>query len=314
MYELEWTTKIAEKTTGTESMPVLIIGNRGQLGRALEHEAAAKGIITRGADLPELDLTNREAVHRIVGGGDRFSAVVNAAAYTAVDKAESDIDTAFAVNRDGAAHLADACRDKAIPLIHISTDYVFNGKSKVPYKAEDPIDPLGVYGRSKADGENEVRRRITQHIIIRTSWLYGIHGNNFVKTMLRLAKEKKILRVVDDQKGCPTFADDLAGAIVKLIELLKSHHHLKWGIYHYCNTGITSWYSFAKKAIELASEYETLMVERVVPITTADYPTPAPRPVFSALDCGSLETNFGIEINSWETSLKKMIAFLYMAE
>lgn len=292
-------------------MSVLIIGNRGQLGWALEREATTKGIVTHGVDLPELDLTSRGAVHQLVGEGERFSAVVNAAAYTAVDKAESDIDTAFAVNRDGVANLAEACREKTIPLIHISTDYVFNGKSKVPYKAEDPIDPLGVYGRSKAEGEKEIRKRLAHHLIIRTSWLYGIHGHNFIKTMIRLAKERKELRVVDDQKGCPTFAGDLAAVILKIVASLKHNQNQAWGTYHYCNIGITSWYQLAKKSIELASQYEKFILERIVPIATSDYPTPAPRPNFSALDCKSFVSNFGIEICPWEKSLEEMIKFLY---
>lgn len=294
-------------------MTLLIIGNKGQLGWALEQQANAKGIAFRGTDLPELDITNREAVLEIVGS-DRYSAVINAAAYTAVDKAENDIDTAFAVNRDGAANLAAACRDKSIPLIHISTDYVFNGKSNVPYKADDPIDPLGVYGRSKADGEDEVRKQTPKHIIIRTSWLYGIHGNNFVKNMIRLAKEKKELRVVDDQKGCPTFAGDLAGAIVKLLELMKSGHDIKWGTYHFCNSGITSWYSFAQKAIELASKHEKLKVEKIAPIKTVDYPTIAPRPAFSALDYKRFSSAFDVEVHCWDDSLGKMMNALYTCD
>lgn len=294
-------------------MTVLIVGNRGQLGWALERQANAKGIANHGTDLPELDITNRESVFQIVGSG-RYSAIVNTAAYTAVDKAENDIDTAFAVNRDGAANLADACRDKSIPLIHISTDYVFNGKSKIPYKADDPIDPLGVYGRSKAAGEDEVRKRTPKLIIVRTSWLYGIHGNNFVKTMIRLAKEKKELRVVDDQSGCPTFASDLANAITKLLDLVKSGHDLKWGTYHFCNSGITSWYSFAKKAIEFASGYEKLGVEKILPIKTIDYPTLAPRPAFSALDCKCFSNAFSVEMCHWEDSLSKMIMALYAGD
>jgi dTDP-4-dehydrorhamnose reductase len=291
-------------------MKVLIVGNKGQLGWALERQATINGISTEGADLPELDMTNQEAVKRLVGK-DRFSVVVNAAAYTAVDKAESDVDTAFAVNRDGAAYLAEACRENNIPLIHISTDYVFNGTSTVPYKPEDPIDPLGVYGRSKAEGETAIREILPQHVIIRTAWLYGIHGNNFVKTMIRLAKERTELRVVNDQRGCPTFAGDLAEAIMDIIDRYTNEGALNWGTYHYCNSGETTWYVFAEKAIALSSEYEKMAMDKITPISTDEYPTPAPRPAFSALDCNSISSIFGVSIYTWEESLIKMIRCLY---
>jgi dTDP-4-dehydrorhamnose reductase len=188
---------------------------------------------------------------------------------------------------------------------------VFDGKGDIPYKTDDPINPLGIYGLSKAEGENEVRETLPQHVIVRTSWLYGTHGANFVKTMIRLAKERKELRVVNDQKGCPTFAGDLADAVIKIVESINDGQEMKWGTYHYCNKGVTSWYHFAKKTIELASEYENLALEKIVPIPTTEYPTPAPRPAFSALDCSSFESAFGVEMRPWEESLKKMIRQLY---
>lgn len=292
-------------------MKVLIVGNKGQLGWALERQGLVKGVSIQGADLPEFDLTNREAVRSLVCS-EPFSVVVNAAAYTAVDKAESDIDTAFAVNKDGAAHLADACHENSIPLIHISTEYVFDGKGSVPYKPNDPIDPLGVYGLSKAEGEKEINERLPHHLIIRTSWLYGTHGHNFIKTMLRLAKEKKELRVVDDQNGCPTFAGDLAEAIMTIIERLTNDEDLKWGTYHYCNSGITSWYLLTRKAIAIASKYDNFIVENISPIKTFEFPTPAPRPAFSALDSTSFARVFGVKLSPWETSLEKMIKKLYV--
>lgn len=294
-------------------MTVLIIGNRGQLGWALERRASKAGISTCCVDLPELDLTRAKAVQQMVAR-ERYSAVVNAAAYTAVDKAETDLEAAFAVNRDGVAHLADACRDEQIPLIHISTDYVFNGKGSQPYKANDPIDPLGVYGRSKAEGEKQLRKRMKQHLIIRTSWLYGVHGQNFVKTMLRLARERDEIRVVDDQKGSPTFAGDLADAIVRIIAAMSDGMEVAWGTYHYCNAGVISWHHFAQKAIALASIHEKLMVEKIVPISTAEYPTPALRPAYSALDCTSFTSAFGIQMQPWEESLTGMIEALYAVE
>lgn len=293
-------------------MTVLIIGKTGQLGQALVRRAATTAISIRAVGSSELDLSRSEAVHRMVNQG-RYAAVVNAAAYTAVDKAESDVDAAFAVNRDGVAHLAEACRSSRIPLIHISTDYVFNGKSGRPYQPDDPIDPLGVYGHSKAAGEKQVRERLDEHIILRTSWLYGVGGHNFVKTILRLARERKEIRVVDDQKGCPTFADDLADAIIRLIVRFTDGRQMAWGTYHYCNAGVISWYRLAGSAIALASRHEHLVVEKVLPITTAEYPTVAPRPAYSALECSSFTLAFDIEMLPWEASLAKMVDALYAA-
>ena len=248
-------------------MTILIIGNKGQLGWALESSAENHAIKTVGVDLPELDMTHAEALGQWVAR-ERWDAVVNAAAYTAVDKAESDADTALAVNRDGVAHLADACREHGLPLIHISTDYVFNGTATSPYGPDDPIDPLVIYGQSKAAGEKALRERLDRHVIIRTSWLYGTHGNNFVKTMLRLAREREELRVVADQYGCPTYAGDLAEAILQITRQWLKNRDLPWGTFHYCNRGVVSWHQLARQAIQSASRYETFQVETIVPITT----------------------------------------------
>ena len=291
-------------------MTVLIIGNKGQLGWALARSAKNHDIKTVGVDLPELDMTHAKALHQLVRRG-RWDAVVNAAAYTAVDQAESDVDTAFAVNRDGVAHLADACRENDLPLIHISTDYVFNGTATSPYTSDDPIDPLGVYGQSKAAGEKALRERLDRHVIIRTSWLYGIHGNNFVKTMLRLAREREKLRVVDDQYGCPTYAGDLAKAIINIVKQWLRNQVLPWGTFHFCNRGVVSWHQLARQAIQSASRYEKFQVEAVVPITTEEYPTPAPRPAYSALDGTSFSESFGIEMVDWKDSLDRMVDGLY---
>ncbi|BBO73017.1 NAD(P)-dependent oxidoreductase [Desulfosarcina widdelii] len=291
-------------------MTILIIGNKGQLGWALERSAENHDIKTVGVDLPELDMTHAEALNQLVGR-KRWAAVVNAAAYTAVDKAECDVDTAFAVNRDGVAHLADACREHDLPLIHISTDYVFNGRATSPYTPDDPIDPLGIYGQSKAAGEKALRERLDRHVIIRTSWLYGIHGNNFVKTMLRLARERKELRVVFDQYGCPTYAGDLADAILQITKPCMKNQDLPWGTFHYCNKGIISWHRLARQTIQSASRYEKFQVETIVPITTEEYPTPAPRPAYSALDCTGFTESFGIEMVDWKDSLDLMVDGLY---
>ena len=215
----------------------------------------------------------------------RLSSVINAAAYTAVDRAESGSEAAFAVNREGPAHLADRCRKRGIPLIHVSTDYVFDGEKGKPYVEEDPIAPLGVYGKSKAAGEAEVRQRLPEHIIVRTAWLVGVHGHNFVKNMLRLGRERETLKVVSDQQGCPTFAADLADAILVMAKQAEIRKLVPWGTYHYCGRGETTWHGFAEAIFEIAGQYEKFALKNLLPISTAEYPTPVKRPANSVLDC-----------------------------
>ena len=235
------------------------------------------------------------------------SLVINAAAYTAVDKAESEEDIAYAVNKDGPAYLASACKEAGIPLIHVSTDYVFDGSKKGPYLESDPVSPLGVYGRSKAAGEEEIRSRLQKHIILRTAWLYGIHGSNFVKTMLRLGKERQSLRVVSDQYGCPTYASDLAEAILAISENHLEGRKIVWGTYHFCGGGFTTWHAFAEEIFRIACRYQSFNVKEIVPIGTSEYPTAAKRPHNSVLDCSLLRKNFGIIPHPWEESLAVMI-------
>ena len=236
--------------------------------------------------------------------------VVNTAAYTAVDRAETDPQTAYAVNRDGAGHLARLCRRRDIPLIHISTDYVFAGLQTRPCRPSDPIGPNGVYARSKAEGEQAVRNECERHLIIRISWLFGVYGNNFVKTMLRMGKQREVLQVVDDQVGSPTYAGDIAEAL-----LVLSHRVLggpvKWGTYHFCNDGAVTWYAFARKIFSLAKPYENLAIKAVVSILTSHYPTPAPRPHYSVLDCSTFDDEFNIARRPWEAALKEMLGELY---
>jgi dTDP-4-dehydrorhamnose reductase len=237
--------------------------------------------------------------------------VINAAAYTQVDKAESEESLAFAVNKTGSTNLAQICAKNEIPLFQVSTDYVFDGQKNAPYHESDPISPIGVYGRSKAAGETEIRSNLKEHIILRTSWLYGVHGQNFVKTMLKLAKTKEIIRVVSDQYGGPTSAGDLAKAILVMAVKWQRQSVMAWGTYHYCGQGIVSWYEFAEAIIELARRYMEVKTNRVEPITTADYPTKARRPAFSALDCNLIKKNFGINPKPWRESLKYMIQRLF---
>ena len=288
-------------------MKVLLVGSRGQLGWELLNATKECGLDCEGLDTPQFELTDKEAVERAVGR-EEFSLVVNAAAYTAVDKAESERAQAFAVNAEGPRYLALACAKNNIPLIHISTDYVFDGSKKTPYTESDPISPMGAYGESKAAGEASVRDNLDKHIILRTSWLYSTHGNNFVKTILRLASEREELRVVADQYGCPTYAADLAGAILHISEQIRSAWAIPWGNYHYCGKGVTTWHGFAEKICELAKESRPLQVKRVSAIATEEYPTPARRPPYSALDCSKIERVFGIRTRPWQDSLAEMMS------
>jgi dTDP-4-dehydrorhamnose reductase len=289
---------------------LVIIGSGGQLGWELVRQSGGRKMDFHALDFPEIDITDPASVKaRLEPAGARV--VVNAAAYTAVDRAESEPKTAFAVNREGPAHLAAFCAAHGAALVHISTDYVFNGLKKGAYRESDPTAPLGVYGRSKADGEEEVRRRLERHVIIRTAWLYGVYGPNFVKTMVRLAREQESLRVVADQRGCPTFAADLAEAVLEICRRVLNDERDLWGTYHYCGAGAASWHEFATAAIDTARRHEPLQVKRIEAITTEQYPTPARRPPNSVLDCGRMGERLGIRPRPWRESLADMIARLY---
>jgi dTDP-4-dehydrorhamnose reductase len=266
-----------------------------------------------GVDIEDLDIADGGAVSNKIRQV-RPSIVINAAAYTAVDQAEIDAAAALAVNRDGPANLARACADKQIPLIHISTDYVYSGTKKGAYVEEDPVAPAGVYAKSKAAGDREVAAGLKEHIILRTAWLYSVYGHNFVKTMLRLGHEKESLRVVDDQYGCPTNAADLAEAILLISGQLRDKGRLPWGTYHYCGKGVTSWFGFAKKIFEISTKYDSFGFKTLQPVATREYPTPAPRPANSVLDCSKIDHAFGVVLCPWEESLAGMLARLYSAE
>ena len=287
-------------------MKLLIIGSKGQLGQELTQICQKSGFDFSETDLPETDISNVSQVDRLFSRHQPAIAV-NAAAYTAVDKAESDQRTCFAVNRDGPMNLARTSAKHRVPLIHISTDYVFDGKGEIPYKEDDPVSPIGVYGTSKANGEIAIRRLHRQHVIIRTAWMYGVFGNNFVKTMLRVGRERQTLNVVDDQYGCPTCAADLANAILAVCDEIGHGKDDGWGTYHFCGKGITTWYEFAKAVFENAERLGMAKTPVIVPVGTSQYPTAAKRPAFSALDCSKIETAFGIRIKPWPNSLKSTV-------
>ena len=288
-------------------MRIIVIGAQGQVGWELTRRAVALGHDVLAWDVAELDITDAAAVDRELAASG-VDVVINAAAYTAVDKAEQEPALAFAVNRDGPAHLAAACARFNIPLLHISTDYVYDGAKIDPYVEDDPTTPLGVYGASKLAGDEAVGRLLPRHLILRVSWVFGIHGHNFVKTILRLAREREELRVVADQYGCPTFAGDIADTLLELAgHIAEIDAREAWGVYHYCGEPATTWHGFASAIVELARARESLPVKTVTAITTADYPTPAARPVNSVLDCAKLADRYGIRPRPWRAGLEAML-------
>ncbi len=292
-------------------MKILITGGKGQLGWELARQGAALGHQMTITDVEELDITDRAAVVAMIRETG-VELVVNGAAYTAVDRAESDSELAYAVNRDGSGVLAEACSETGLPFVHVSTDYVFDGTKEGAYTEADPVTPLGVYGKSKEAGEALVREHLRRHIILRTAWFYGVHGNNFVKTMLRLGRERENLGVVADQKGCPTFAADLAGAILSIAEKIRDKEEIPWGTYHYCGGGETTWHGFAEKIFELSKGKTPLAIKAVAAITTEEYPTPARRPANSVMDCSLIGEKLGIRTRPWEESLEEMLGRLWI--
>lgn len=279
-------------------MKILVTGANGQLGSELRQQAPAYPqheflFLTK----EELDIADKKAVAEIFEK-EKIEACINCAAYTAVDKAESEKETAFAINAKGTANLASASFDHNARFIHISTDYVFRGDATEPYTPEHPVDPQNVYGASKLKGEEETLRLNQYAVIIRTSWVYSAYGNNFVKTMLRLMQTRKELNVVADQEGCPTYAADLANALLQIISAEKWSR----GIYHYSNEGITTWFGFAKEISEHCNLGCT-----VSPITTEQYPTPASRPKYSVMDTSTFTETFGIKIRDWKVALHECL-------
>jgi len=285
---------------------IAVIGCNGQLGWELVRLAKQTGRQILALDLPHIDITDADSIDKTLGP-HHLTAIVNAAAYTAVDKAESEPELAFAVNRDGAAHLAAFCSQTGTPLIHVSTDYVFDGRKVGAYRETDPVAPLGVYGRSKSEGEHQIRNIVPAHIIIRTAWLYSVHGQNFVKTMLQLGRQRETLRVVHDQTGCPTNARDLASAIFAVIARTGAGRNVRWGTYHYCGGGLATWYEFARAIFAAARSYESFKLKTIEPIPTEAYPTAAARPKNSVLNCDLIRKAFGVVRPHWHESLKDCI-------
>lgn len=289
---------------------VVVIGSAGMLGAELVEALKSAGLKTVALGRPEIDITRPENLRSALGRVAAPGLIINCAAYTAVDKAESEPEAAFAANRDGPANLADECRRLEIPLIHISTDYVFDGKSRRPYKEDDAVNPINVYGLSKQQGEDAVRSMLAEHIIVRTSWLYGARGRNFVKTILKLGLERDELKVVCDQHGCPTWSYDLAGCLVRIAQrVLSGPQDVPWGTYHFCGKGGTTWYDFAVAVLTEAQRRQPRPggSARVSPVPTSAYPTVAARPMYSVLDCSRIEAAFGVAPPVWKQSVERCV-------
>jgi dTDP-4-dehydrorhamnose reductase len=284
-------------------MRVLITGSNGQLGSEIRELAAKyKKLDFVFKDIPGLDICNFNLLQLFIVENN-INAVINCAAYTAVDKAEEEIIIAKKVNYEGVINIVNALQAVNGKLIHISTDYIFDGNHFLPYKESDPVSPIGVYGETKRAGELAVINSDLDSIVIRTSWLYSAYGNNFVKTMLRLGNEKENLGVIFDQVGTPTYARDLAKTCLDILCGDSSVNISKNGnLYHFSNEGVTSWYDFAISIMELGG-----VNCKVKPIQTKDYPTLAKRPQYSVLNKSKIKTDFKIEIRYWRDSLKDCI-------
>jgi dTDP-4-dehydrorhamnose reductase len=286
--------------------PILVAGKSGQLARCLLDSTVLHNVPMVAVGRPELDLENGEGIDRAMAAVGP-SAIVNAAAYTAVDRAEAEPERAFAVNCDGATLLAAGAARRGIPFIQISTDYVFDGSKPSPYREDDVPAPQNVYGSSKLAGEIAVLKAYPGAAVIRTSWVYSPYGNNFVRTMLRLSDEQPVVRIVEDQRGTPTSAADLAVAILAIVERLRSANGCDdAGIYHLAGDGETSWYGFAA-AIFASLARRGRRVPALQAITTAEYPTPTRRPKNSSLDSSRAERVFGVRLPPWRSSLEECL-------
>jgi dTDP-4-dehydrorhamnose reductase len=280
---------------------ILITGSNGQLGNEMQQAAVRfpdfNYIYT---DVAELDICDKGALDAFVKANN-VNVIVNCAAYTAVDKAEDDVELCYKINRDAVRNIAEVATENKVKVVHVSTDYVFDGTNYLPYTEDMPVCPATVYGKSKLEGEQALLENCKESVILRTAWLYSSFGNNFVKTMIKLGNERDSLGVIFDQVGTPTYAADLADAILQLL----SNETFVPGIYHFSDEGVCSWYDFTKTIHRMAN-----ITCNVKPIETKDYPARTPRPHFSVLNKGKIKSTYGISIPHWEVSLEKCIQLL----
>ena len=288
-------------------MKILVLGSKGQLGRCLSDQLENTEHEITYTSRDQIDIANFEVInHQIADIAPEM--VINATAYTAVDKAEEDQKTANLINHLAIANIAAICKHLDCWLLHISTDYVFDGASNIPYKEDDQTNPQGVYGDTKLKGELSIHASGCKHIIIRTAWIFSEHGDNFLKTMLRLGAERAELSIVGDQIGCPTYAQDLARAIVHILASLSLQGES--GTYHYCGNERCSWYDFALDIFNEASRLKFKTPKVVKSIETSAYPTPAVRPAFSVLNCSNIQIKFGVSPSDWKLGIKNSLSKL----
>lgn len=288
---------------------VLVTGRSGQLARALQQAVWPPGYMVEARGRDSLDITDPRAVAAVLAEAP-WAAVINGAAFTAVDLAESQRDLAFAVNARGPALLADICAKARIPLVHVSTDYVFDGRKVAAYAEDDQVNPISVYGLSKEAGESEIRARHSMHVILRTSWVFSSTGHNFVRAMLKLGRERSTLSIVADQRGRPTAAADLAAAIVRMVTSLVSGKSDGFGTFHFAGEGSINWYGFANAIFQQAAARGYSLTSELRAIATADYPTLASRPANSVLDTTRIETVYNIRPEPWAVGLSKVLDVL----
>ena len=294
-------------------MRILITGARGQIGQELLY-SAPNGWQVHGLSSSELDITDAQQVLSVVQLLQP-QLIINTAAYTAVDQAESDRQRADAVNHLGAENIAKAAHSLGCPLLHLSTDYVFSGEHKQPYTEHDTAAPCSVYAVSKWLGEQAVREYCPQHIILRTSWVFGMHGNNFVKTILRLGQERDALSIVSDQVGGPTSARSIAQVLWQIAQQYQSKHSYTWGTYHFSGAPTCSWYAFAGEIFKQATELKLIKRSPVLtPISSSDYPTAAQRPAYSVLDNTKINQQLNMTQSDWTSELKLMLYTLKDAQ
>lgn len=291
-------------------LKVLLFGAAGQVGSDCLQALSDKGYSVEAVTRQSLDFADAEAVAAKVLSL-KPEIVINACAYTAVDKAETEIELADKVNHLSVAALAEACATLAIPLIHLSTDYVFDGTRSSPYREDSSVNPVSVYGKTKLAGERVIQEKSDRYIILRTSWVFGEQGHNFVKTMLRLGKDRDQLKVVNDQLGRPTYVGDIVSCLVHCVAQYEQDKILPWGIYHCCSEGETSWYGFAKAIFAEAKAQGLIAREpEVLAIPSSEFPTPAPRPAYSVLSTEKLDQFMSSPLPHWQVGLKKFINHL----
>ena len=293
-------------------MKVIVLGKDGQLGQCLSQQLSSSALESNIAAFTaqlfaksECDLSNFQQLYEmfLTHAPD---VIINAAAYTAVDAAEDNAELADTLNHKAVSHLATLCKDFDSTLIHISTDYVFDGRGKLPYAEDEPTAPQGLYGKTKLLGENAITASKCKHIIIRSAWIFSEHGSNFLKTMLRLGGEREHISVVDDQLGSPTYAQDLARAIIATLPYIAGNK-CSWGIYHYAGNSVVSWFEFAQQIFSSAQSLGLKIPKTLTAIQTAEYPTPVPRPAYSALNSKLFTQTFAIDASDWRAAVNKTL-------